>query len=75
MSGLCLPQPQVLYQRPESLNLRRILTVPSNAVFGTECSDVIPGSFWSHFPSLGVIALSAPTITGITLAFIFHIIY
>jgi len=32
-------------------------------------SDVVPGICWSHSPSLGVIALSAPITTGTTAAF------
>ena len=42
--GVCLPPPRVLYQRPGSLRvLRRILAVPSTALFWTESADVVPG--------------------------------
>ena len=64
---LRLLQAWVLYQKPGSLRvLHRILAVPRIALFWIEISDVIPGICWSHAPSLGVTAPSAPLIMSTT---------
>uniref|UniRef100_A0A669AZ21 mitogen-activated protein kinase kinase kinase n=1 Tax=Oreochromis niloticus TaxID=8128 RepID=A0A669AZ21_ORENI len=54
--------------------LRSILAVPRTALFWTEISDVVPGICWSHSPSLGVTAPSAPITTGTTVTFTLHIL-
>ena len=63
---------QVLYQGPGSL--RVLGSVPSNALFWTEISDVVPGNCWSHQSSLGVAVPSAPISTGTSIALMFFLV-
>lgn len=64
-----------LYTKPWELDFYAVPSRSSSALFWIQESDIVFVICWIHFSSLEITLPNVPIITGITLAFIFQILF